>query len=134
MASSQVEIASSTRFGCVLRNRWNRETKTQSPHFQQNLKDLVSCISSSSPVENSSNVNVWVHKEDQRESSPTQSDGGSVEIPNLGGVSLLVRKWRVISESRTSQSAAINIPNSSSSPERDHMGCGGFFPIAASES
>ncbi|CAL5346601.1 unnamed protein product [Camellia sinensis] len=116
MASSQVEIASSTPFGCVLRNRWNRETKTQSPRFQQNLKDLVSCISSSSPVENSSNVDVWVREEDQRESSPTQSDGGSVEIPNLGGVSSLVRKWRVISESRTSQSAAINIPNSSSSP------------------
>ncbi|KAK4360832.1 hypothetical protein RND71_019784 [Anisodus tanguticus] len=97
MASSQVEIASSSPFGHVLRdrNRRDRCTPRDSNAFQKNLKDLVhthihsSCISSSQsqPISvNPSNSNenshrqhghvdyadLWVHKPqwDNNENSP----------------------------------------------------------------
>ncbi|KAK3002172.1 hypothetical protein RJ639_020833 [Escallonia herrerae] len=145
MASSQVEIASSSPFSCVLRDDNRRDRYNSRASFQNNLKDLVrdhlqSCISapSRSSVSESSedsnrqtdNAESSVFKEQsnadngnsnkrskihdrwartreivfsnspssnsftfQRENSPAHSDG-SVEIPNLGGVSSLVQKWR----------------------------------------
>lgn len=149
MASSQVEIASSSSFGHVLRdrNRRDRCTPRDTNAFQKNLKDLVhthihSCISSSQPTpaaasdsnENSRHrhghshvdyADLWVHKPqwDNNENSPTTNiksvdkwdraremvlssrptkqretscspETTVVEVPNLGGVSTLVRRWR----------------------------------------
>ncbi|PSS11060.1 Protein neuralized like [Actinidia chinensis var. chinensis] len=148
MASSQVEIASSSPFGCVLRdhNRRDRCSNTRTT-FQKNLKDLVrdhlhTCISNSAPPdENSQNISGFKREEllspnsprnarvlerwakarevvtsidrqslEERENTPAPSNS-SVEIPNLGGVSSLVQRWRDFTEA-----ASGNNPNSSSSP------------------
>ncbi|KAK3023854.1 hypothetical protein RJ639_043985 [Escallonia herrerae] len=150
MASSQVEIAASSPFGCVLRDHNRRDRYNSRASFQKNLKDLVrdhlqSCISAPSrnsvsdsnedsnrQIDNAESSVFLEHSNDkqsnadnsssnkrskihdrwarareivfsnspssnsftfQRENSPAHSDG-SVEIPNLGGVSSLVQKWR----------------------------------------
>ncbi|KAG5623087.1 hypothetical protein H5410_008305 [Solanum commersonii] len=168
MASSQVEIASSSSFGHVLRdrNRRDRCTHRDSNVFQKNLKDLVhthihSCISSSQPTNtnNSSDSNensrhhrhvdyadLWVHKPqwDNNENSPTTVDKWdraremvissrpskqrgeasscslettttttttAVEVPNSGGVSTLVRRWRDFE----TVSKSVNLGNNSNS-------------------
>ncbi|KAL2476423.1 putative E3 ubiquitin ligase [Abeliophyllum distichum] len=65
MASSQVEFASSSPFGCALRrdhNRWNWCTATP---FKNNLNDLVSsCISdeNSNPRRHIDYTDLWVHQ------------------------------------------------------------------------
>ncbi|CAN4083650.1 unnamed protein product [Withania somnifera] len=143
MASSQVEITSSSSFGHVLRDRNSRDRCTP-----RNLNDLVnthihSCISSTqsttttAPNSSDSNENshhrhghnhvdyadLWVHKPqwDNNENNPvnniksvdkwdrarevvlithTETASSSpetttvVEVPNSGGVSTLVRRWR----------------------------------------
>ncbi|KAE9461531.1 hypothetical protein C3L33_06550, partial [Rhododendron williamsianum] len=142
MASSQVEIASSAPF-CILRDHNRRDQFTNT--FQKSLKDylLQTCISNSSPDENSLNSGSWVRNPDnnnevlspnskkharvlerwakardmvasidspnreQRENSPTQSDT-SVEIPNLGGVSSLVQRWRGFTETSLNQNRKSN--------------------------
>lgn len=144
MASSQVEIASSPPF-CILRDHNRRDQFTNT--FQKSLKDylLQTCISNSSPDENSLNSGSWVRNLDnnnnnevlspnskkharvlerwakardmvasidspnreQRENSPTQSDT-SVEIPNLGGVSSLVQRWRGFTETSLNQNRKSN--------------------------
>ncbi|KAL7210933.1 hypothetical protein ACSBR2_013920 [Camellia fascicularis] len=155
MASSQVEIASSAPFGCVLRDHNRRERCSREINarnaFQKNLKHLV-CISSSAPDENSQDENFQIHDHhenqeeelspnserhgqvldrwararemvtaidkqsgEQRENSPTQSDA-SAEIPNLGGVSTLVQRWRDLAEAALNQNANKNNPNWPSSP------------------
>lgn len=142
MASSQVEIASSAPF-CILRDHNRRDQFTNT--FQKSLKDylLQTCISNSSPDENSLNSGSWVRNPDNnnevlspnskkharvlerwakardmvasidspnrehRENSPTQSDT-SVEIPNLGGVSSLVQRWRGFTETSLNQNRKSN--------------------------
>lgn len=161
MASSQVEIASSSSFGHVLRdrNRRDRCTHRDSNVFQKNLKDLVhthihSCISSSQPTNtntHSSDANensrqhrhvdyadLWVHKPqwDNNENTPTTVDKWDremvissrptkqkgealetttattvVEVPNSGGVSTLVRRWRDFE----TVSKSVNLGNNSNS-------------------
>ncbi|XP_058200308.1 uncharacterized protein LOC131315203 isoform X2 [Rhododendron vialii] len=63
MASSQVEIASSAPF-CILRDHNRRDQFTNT--FQKSLKDylLQTCISNSSPDENSLNSGSWVRNPD----------------------------------------------------------------------
>ncbi|XP_019198885.1 PREDICTED: uncharacterized protein LOC109192639 [Ipomoea nil] len=128
MASSQVQVASSSPFGCVLRDRNRRDrcspNSKGSNSFQKNLKDLVhSCIprqprnfNSDSDENQVDPTDLWVHKpqylekkdeNDQWNSNNKASENwrkvkdvvfspppeSSVEIPHLGGVSSLVRKW-----------------------------------------
>ncbi|XP_059301496.1 uncharacterized protein LOC132053468 [Lycium ferocissimum] len=129
MASSQVEIASSSPFGYVL----NRCCARDSNAYQKNFKNLVqthlhSCMSNqhkktfaSDSCENSQkHAELWVHKttkcdEKNENSSPKkrskaaekwdkarnmvfsmdrENQESSVESPNHGGVSSLVRKWK----------------------------------------
>lgn len=101
MASFQVEIASSSTFGCVMRNpsRRDRCNSGGSNSFPDNLKDLVhSCISGEarkSNADSNENVNqisvdltdLWVHKpqylgnnnDRNAEKSPKKSTGKSSE-------------------------------------------------------
>ncbi|XP_031389760.1 calponin homology domain-containing protein DDB_G0272472-like isoform X2 [Punica granatum] len=44
MASSQVEIAASAPFGCILRDHNRRDRCRESNAFRKNLQDLVTCI------------------------------------------------------------------------------------------
>ncbi|XP_052180676.1 uncharacterized protein LOC127793922 [Diospyros lotus] len=115
MASSQVEIASSSPFGSVLRDRNRGDQRslkqtTVQTAFQKSLKALVRthlqyrpCISSLSPPKHS-------QKHRQVENFPPQSDD-SEETPNLGSVSSLVQRWK-----QFTATANKTCPNSSSTP------------------
>ncbi|XP_055808175.1 uncharacterized protein LOC129876707 [Solanum dulcamara] len=103
MASSQVEIASSSPFGYVVNNRCCVTTSTRdSNSFNKNFKNLVqshlhSCISNrreffpSYCCDNSqkNNANLLT------EIGGKNQESCSVEVSNVGGgVSCLVRKWK----------------------------------------
>ncbi|CAA2976442.1 E3 ubiquitin ligase [Olea europaea subsp. europaea] len=65
MASSQVEFASSSPFGCVLRRDHSRRNRCTAAPFQKNFNDLVrSCISdeSSHPRHHIDYTDLWVHQ------------------------------------------------------------------------
>ncbi|CAN4087106.1 unnamed protein product [Withania somnifera] len=109
MASSQVEIASSSPFGYVVNNRCcaSRDSNT----LQRNIKNLVqsqlhSCISnqefggknnenSSSPKKRSKGAEKWDKARNMVFSTEKENQESCLEVPNLGGgVSSLVRKWK----------------------------------------
>ncbi|KAL3355594.1 hypothetical protein AABB24_016660 [Solanum stoloniferum] len=93
MASSQVEIASSSPFGYVLNNRCCATSTRDSNSFKQNFKNLVqshlhSCKAFPSDCcENSqNNVDLFICKKTEFGGKNQESCGG--------GVSSLVRKWK----------------------------------------
>ncbi|GFS44770.1 hypothetical protein Acr_00g0091890 [Actinidia rufa] len=112
MASSQVEIASSSPFGCVLRdhNRRDQCSNTRTT-FQKNLKDLVrdhlhTCISNSAPPdENSQNISGFKREE--------------LLSPNSPRNARVLERWAKAREVRWrdfTEAASGNNPNSSFSP------------------
>ncbi|XP_022870571.1 uncharacterized protein LOC111389825 [Olea europaea var. sylvestris] len=65
MASSQVEFASSSPFGCALRRDHSHRTRCTAVPFKNNLNDLVStCISddNSNPRHHIDYTDLWVHQ------------------------------------------------------------------------
>lgn len=73
MASSQVEFASSSPFGCVLRRDHSCRNRCSAAPFQKNFNDLVSsCISdeSSHPRHHIDYTDLWVHQL-QRQTAPS---------------------------------------------------------------
>ncbi|XP_004248512.1 uncharacterized protein [Solanum lycopersicum] len=110
MASSQVEIASSSPFGYVLNNRCCGTSTRDSNSFNQNFKNLVqshlhSCKAfPSDSCENSQN-NV-----DLFECKKTEFGGKNQESCG-GGVSSLVRKWKDIETDSKSLNLVHNYEN-----------------------
>ncbi|KAF3632569.1 putative purine permease 4-like [Capsicum annuum] len=134
MASSQVEIASSSPFGYVVNNRCCVTTR-DSNTFSKNFKNLVqyshlhSCISNQSKktfvpdsCENSqNNGDLCVHKTEfiKNDTSNASSimvfsmdkenqESSSIQVSNLdggGGVSSLVRKWKGFETDSKSESS-----------------------------
>ncbi|OIT33120.1 PREDICTED: uncharacterized protein LOC109206413 [Nicotiana attenuata] len=104
MASSQVEIASSSPFGYVL----NRIIARDSNSFQENFKNLVqnhadlfvhktTCDKNenNSPKKRSKAAEKWDKARNMVFSMDKEKNKEScVDVPNLGGVSSLVRKWK----------------------------------------
>lgn len=91
MASSQVEIASSAPFGCVLRdhNRHDGFTNTQTTTtFRKNLKDYLfhTCISNPTPDENSVNSDNWVR-------NPNNNNGNAILSPNCKRQARVLERW-----------------------------------------
>ncbi|KAK4723267.1 hypothetical protein R3W88_026046 [Solanum pinnatisectum] len=107
MASSQVEIASSSPFGYVLNNRCCATSTRDSNSFKQNFKNLVqshlhSCKAfPSDSCENSqNNVDFFICKNTEF--------GGKNQESYGGGVSSLVRKWK---DFETESSKSLNLVN-----------------------
>ncbi|XP_047308444.1 uncharacterized protein LOC124911944 isoform X2 [Impatiens glandulifera] len=88
MASSQVEIASFVPFGCVLRRDQSRRGADR---FSINTTAGDTTGEDFSCPNNTHDVS-----RQERETSPTHSES-STEIPNHGGVSSLVKKWKDLS-------------------------------------
>ncbi|XP_070011667.1 uncharacterized protein [Nicotiana sylvestris] len=122
MASSQVEIASSSPLGYVL----NRCIARDSNSFQENFKNLVQ-----------NHADLWVHKtkcDKNENNSPKKRSKAAekwdkarnmvfsmdkeknkescVDVPNLGGVSSLVRKWKDFEAESKTMNLANNSDNS----------------------
>ncbi|XP_009595804.1 uncharacterized protein [Nicotiana tomentosiformis] len=122
MASSQVEIASSSPFGYVLNRCSARDSNPFQKHFKnlvQNHADLLvhktKCDKNenNSPKKRSKAAEKWdkarnmvfsMDKEKNKESS--------LDVPNLGGVSSLVRKWKDFEAESKTMNLANNSENS----------------------
>lgn len=119
MASSEVEIVSSTPFGCVLRDHNGREyryRKKNNAHacIQQNLKDIVhSCFSAS--AENAVD-SIMSQSQDNTDDRWAMARKVVLEKEPSRGVSSLVQKWRVFeAESKNLNSNNSHLISSSSS-------------------
>lgn len=100
MASSEVEIASSSPFGCVLRDRNHRDgcresnkVKTTHAAFQRNIKNFVmdhlnTCMSMSSDSATTNENNVNNNNEDQMSNNNNDSCWVSKASNNLAGLRL----------------------------------------------